>query len=109
MIHNNDIKTNYKALDNRTQNDVFGVINSLFFELTRRESEVLFWLSYGHDLTEISKILNISPDTLKTYLKRCKSKLNTSKTHELKLIFHCRYTTLLLSQKLNFPLPTSLT
>ncbi len=46
--------------------------------LTQREQEVLDWLAKGKSVAAIATILDISPDTVKTYLKRLYAKLDVS-------------------------------
>jgi len=46
-------------------------------ELSRRETEILESLSAGASNTEISRVLNISVNTVKYHLKRIYRKLNT--------------------------------
>ena len=46
--------------------------------LTQREQEVLIWLAKGKSVSSIATILDISPDTVKTYSKRIYAKLDAS-------------------------------
>lgn len=46
--------------------------------LTQREQEVLDWLAKGKSVAAIATILDISPDTVKTYSKRLYAKLDAS-------------------------------
>ncbi|MDG5749421.1 autoinducer binding domain-containing protein [Qipengyuania sp. XHP0207] len=46
--------------------------------LSDRESEVLEWLMRGKSIGDIGTILNLSPDTVRTYTKRLYDKLDTS-------------------------------
>lgn len=43
--------------------------------LSERESEVLQWLAHGKSRTDIATILDLSPDTVKTYITRIYDKL----------------------------------
>ena len=43
--------------------------------ITRRESEVLYWLSYGKTSWEISQILELSPRTVNKHLEQIYKKL----------------------------------
>lgn len=45
--------------------------------LSRREKEVLLWIARGKSNTDIAAILNISPDTVATYVKRVFGKMNS--------------------------------
>lgn len=47
-------------------------------QLSERELEVLAWTARGKSLTTIATILELSPDTVKTYLKRIYAKLEVS-------------------------------
>lgn len=47
-------------------------------ELTEREAQVLHWIVNGKSASVIADILQISPDTVKTYTKRIYSKLGAS-------------------------------
>ena len=46
--------------------------------LSEREVEVLTWAARGKSLSSIATILDLSPDTVKTYSKRIYSKLDVS-------------------------------
>jgi len=46
--------------------------------LSEREAEVLIWTARGKSVNSIATILDISPDTVKTYSKRIYSKLEVS-------------------------------
>lgn len=48
------------------------------FELSDREREVLQWLASGKSIGVIADILDLSPDTVKTYCKRIYAKLDVS-------------------------------
>lgn len=99
MLYTNDLINEFKLCPPK---DLFEVINRLFPELTSREVEVIFWLSYGHHTTDIATILEVTAETAKTYVKRCKVKLNVTSTSELRLVFHCRYVSFSLALKLEF-------
>ncbi|WP_080514266.1 helix-turn-helix domain-containing protein [Shewanella vaxholmensis] len=86
--------------------DLVEVINCLFPELTRKESEVLYWWAYGSSTNEIAKIIDVTNDTIKTYLKRCKVKLNQDSISDIRLIFHSRYNSLSLAINLQLSLPS---
>lgn len=47
-------------------------------DLSERESQVLKWVAHGKSIAAIAVILEISPDTVKTYTKRIYAKLDTS-------------------------------
>ena len=47
-------------------------------DLTMRETEVLQWVAKGKSVSVIADILELSPDTVKTYTKRIYSKLDTT-------------------------------
>lgn len=47
-------------------------------ELSEREQEVIEWVSRGKSLSAIATILDLSPDTVKTYTKRIYAKLDAS-------------------------------
>ena len=50
--------------------------------LSQREIEILTWSARGKTYPEISMILSIAEDTIKTYVERASKKLNTTnKTH----------------------------
>ena len=50
--------------------------------LSQRETEILTWSARGKTYPEISIILSIAEDTIKTYVERASKKLNaTNKTH----------------------------
>jgi DNA-binding CsgD family transcriptional regulator len=49
-------------------------------DLTRRETQVLVWLSRGKTVPEIASILDISIGTTKTHLERAKAKLGAQAT-----------------------------
>ncbi len=102
MLHTIDLINEFNSCPPK---DLFQAIKRLFPELTLREVEVIFWLSYGHHTTDIATILNVTNETTKTYVKRCKSKLNAISTSELRLIFHCRYVGLFLALKLEIGFP----
>lgn len=44
--------------------------------LSEREAEVLQWLAHGKSRTDIATILDLSPDTVKTYISRIYDKLD---------------------------------
>jgi LuxR family transcriptional regulator/LuxR family quorum-sensing system transcriptional regulator CciR len=44
-------------------------------DLSERELEVLRWMAQGKSASDIATILAISPDTVKTYVKRLYEKL----------------------------------
>ena len=46
-----------------------------FNPLTERESEILFYLSEGHSVSEISKLLYLSPGTIRNYISEILQKL----------------------------------
>ena len=46
--------------------------------LSERETEVLTWTARGKSIRSIAMILDLSPDTVKTYLKRIYAKLDAS-------------------------------
>lgn len=46
--------------------------------LSAREREVLTWMGRGKSATETAEILNISPETVKTYVKRVYEKLEAN-------------------------------
>lgn len=43
--------------------------------LTKRESEILFYLKEGHSVSEISKLLYLSPGTIRNYISEVLQKL----------------------------------
>lgn len=86
--------------------DLFEVVNHLFPEITRKESEVIYWLSYGLTANEIATILGVTNETIKTYIKRCKTKLNQDSTSSIRLLFHSRYNSLSLAVNLKLLLPS---
>lgn len=45
--------------------------------LSKRETEVLLWIARGKSNTDIAAILDISPDTVATYVKRVFTKLDS--------------------------------
>lgn len=47
-------------------------------ELTEREEQVLSWVAKGKSFSVIAEILELSPDTVKTYTKRLYAKLGTN-------------------------------
>jgi len=47
-------------------------------ELSGREREVMSWIARGKSISSIATILELSPDTVKTYSKRVYNKLGTS-------------------------------
>ncbi|TRD09908.1 LuxR family transcriptional regulator [Erythrobacter insulae] len=47
-------------------------------ELSQRETEVMTWIVRGKSLSVIGEILELSPDTVKTYAKRIYAKLGTT-------------------------------
>ena len=47
-------------------------------ELSERETEVLNWVAQGKSYSAIAGILDLSPETVKTYAKRIYAKLKTS-------------------------------
>ncbi|MEO1488359.1 MAG: autoinducer binding domain-containing protein [Pseudomonadota bacterium] len=47
-------------------------------DLSEREREVLQWIARGKSIATIAAILELSPDTVKTYSKRVYAKLGTS-------------------------------
>ncbi len=49
--------------------------------LTRREQEVLFWVSEGKRNSEIGQILRISPGTVKRHLENLYRKLGVENRH----------------------------
>ncbi len=102
MPHNTDLINEF---NNCPPKDLFEIINRLFPELTPRENQALFWLSFGHDLNEISIILGVKPPTTKTLLKRCKSKLNLPTLSDLRLIYHSRYMGFSVALKFNIIFP----
>jgi len=48
------------------------------YDLSERETEVLEWLARGKSVWAVAAILDISPDTVKTYCKRIYAKLGVS-------------------------------
>lgn len=48
------------------------------YELSERETEVLEWLALGKSIWAVACILDLSPDTVKTYCKRIYAKLDVS-------------------------------
>lgn len=48
------------------------------YELSEREEEVLTWLAKGKSIWAVATILELSPDTVKTYAKRIYGKLGVS-------------------------------
>ncbi len=48
------------------------------YDLSERELEVLEWLTHGKSIWSIATILDLSPDTVKTYARRIYSKLEVS-------------------------------
>ena len=59
-----------------------------FTTLTGREKEVLKLFAEGKSSQEISRQLNISPDTVNSHKKSIKSKLNISSTYEMSKYAH---------------------
>ena len=57
----------------RVIRDVFGEEH---IHLSAREVEVLHWKSLGKDATEIATILDISPHTVRDYIKSARFKLD---------------------------------
>jgi DNA-binding CsgD family transcriptional regulator len=47
-------------------------------ELSMREREILTWVAHGKSNTDIGMILDISPHTVGTYLRRILTKLRVS-------------------------------
>lgn len=47
-------------------------------ELSQRETEVLNWVAQGKSNTDIATILGLSPDTVRTYIRRIYEKLDAS-------------------------------
>ncbi|MEL7446626.1 MAG: autoinducer binding domain-containing protein [Pseudomonadota bacterium] len=47
-------------------------------ELSERETEVMGWIARGKSMSTIATILELSPDTVKTYAKRIYAKLGAS-------------------------------
>lgn len=46
--------------------------------LSDRETEVLLWVARGKSISSVATILELSPDTIKTYLRRIYAKLDAS-------------------------------
>ena len=59
-----------------------GTVNRAVIELSQREQDVLRLLADGNTNEEIGKALRISPDTVRTYLRRAMQKLEAdNRTH----------------------------
>lgn len=63
--------------------DYFMNDSSCPIKLTKRQSEVLFFLLRGKTLKQMAKILNISYRTIDEYLKELKCKFNANNKYEL--------------------------
>ncbi|EAZ88455.1 helix-turn-helix transcriptional regulator [Crocosphaera chwakensis] len=56
--------------------------------LTRREQELLEWLSLGYSYQEMAEGINISVNTIKNYFLRLREKFNAhNNSHLLSIIF----------------------
>ena len=71
-----------ERLEDHLTGNVFGSLRYLPFSLgkeinplTERESEILFYLSEGHSVREISKFLYLSPGTIRNYISKILQKL----------------------------------
>lgn len=97
-LHTSDLMTQFKS---NPPPDIFSVINTLFNELSDRETIAFYWLSQGYQINEISIAMKVKPETIKTYLTRCKQKLNQKNNLELRLLYQCRINTFMVSCHLN--------
>lgn len=97
-LHSNDLITQFKSTP---PPNIFHVINSLFPELSDRETIAFYWLSQGFQINEISTAMKVKPETIKTYLTRCKQKLNQKDNLELRLLYQCRMNTFMVSCHMN--------
>jgi DNA-binding CsgD family transcriptional regulator len=81
------------------------VVRILFPELTKREAEVLYWLSTGVHVTHAAKVMRISSETANSHVKKCKFKLNMENNTDLRLIYQNRLMHLQIACLLGLPPP----
>ncbi|MEL0630840.1 helix-turn-helix transcriptional regulator [Psychromonas aquatilis] len=62
-----------RIIENKTQKTALDLQQNL--PITKRESEVLYWVSYGKTSWEISQILEMSPRTVNKHLEQIYKKL----------------------------------
>lgn len=83
--------------DTSQQKTMISIVVKFFPELAPREAEFMYWHSIGLQQLEIADMMNIKGESVKTYNRSCKSKLNVSSANCLRAIYHCRVVNFLLS------------
>lgn len=100
--HTKDLITYFKK--NPPQN-VFEIVEKLFSELSTKEAQALYWFACGMHIAEVSTLMKANHNTVKTYISRCKIKLNTESPTDLRLIFHSRFHSFTLASAFNYQFP----
>lgn len=102
MPHTKDLITYFKQTPPKS---VLDILEKLFPELSLKETEALYWFAYGAHTTDVSTLMNANNNTVKTYISRCKIKLNTDSSTDLRLIFHSRFHSFTLASAFNYQFP----
>ncbi|BDQ68701.1 hypothetical protein FJD32_023990 (plasmid) [Shewanella sp. LC6] len=102
MPHTKDLITYFKQTPPKS---VLDILEKLFPELSLKETEALYWFACGVHTTDVSTLMNANSNTVKTYINRCKVKLNTESSTDLRLIFHSRFHSFTLASAFNYQFP----
>jgi DNA-binding CsgD family transcriptional regulator len=102
MPHTKDLITYFKQTP---PNNVLDILEKLFPELSLKETEALYWFSFGMHTTDVSTLMKANSNTVKTYINRCKIKLNTESSTDLRLVFHSRFNSFTLASSFNYNFP----
>lgn len=93
---NNDLSKLFNQINKFPQEVLLKVIAFLFPELSSRESECLYWISMGLNKSDISDLMSITEETVKSYTKECRKKLKVDSSVALRSIYHSRISTFML-------------
>lgn len=99
MTYTNDLINEFKSAPPQS---ILEITERLFPELSEKETEALYWLAYGLHTTDVSTIMRANNNTIKTYVRRCKTKLNSGSTTDLRLVFHSRFHSFTLATTFNY-------
>ncbi|MCL1132603.1 helix-turn-helix transcriptional regulator [Shewanella sairae] len=83
------------------QEHLFTYLNLFFPELSVRELEAIYWLSQGLKLNDVSMMMSVKPESVRSYLSRCKIKLKQDNNTQLRLLFQCRLNSVILIHQLS--------
>ncbi|WP_428835672.1 LuxR C-terminal-related transcriptional regulator [Shewanella xiamenensis] len=104
MPHTKDLITYFKQTPPKS---VLDILEKLFPELSSKEVEALYWFAFGLHTTDVSTLMRANSNTVKTYVNRCKVKLNTESSTDLRLIFHSRFNSFTLASTFNYQFSTT--